>query len=270
MFPAASSMWSQMSSRTLASSYMSSRSKGVTNVRLSRSTTSRVSRSPTCSSSLMSRSSPSPGGNASSSSTSRRAISTVFRAARLQRTKNSRFCGTSETTAREFVRSPGRRRGGRRRSRAARGRVRGVRELAKLGREEVCDLLADVDGVVADALERPGDKHHAQPVLAHRLRFAELEDALDDSAIRTVDELVQRDKRLGCLQIAVGERVERDADHLLAARAHLVGELVVSLLERVERAAEGPKNEGALLVQGRLEQVEVLLESRSHPKRPVT
>src|SRR6266513_5384567 len=102
MFPAASSMWSQMSSSALASSYMSSRSNGVTKVRLSRSTTSRVRRSPSCSRSLMSRSSPSPRGNSSSSSRRACAIATVFRAARLYRTKNSRFWGTRETTAREF------------------------------------------------------------------------------------------------------------------------------------------------------------------------
>ncbi len=55
MLSAASSMWSQTSSITDASRYMSSRSNGVTKVRLSRLITSCVSRSPSCSSSRMSR-----------------------------------------------------------------------------------------------------------------------------------------------------------------------------------------------------------------------
>src|SRR5260370_18563306 len=37
------------------------------------------------------------------------------------------------------------------------GRVRRVGELAKLRREEVCGLFADVDGAVADALDRACD-----------------------------------------------------------------------------------------------------------------
>jgi hypothetical protein len=51
---------------------------------------------------------------------------------------------------------------------------------------------------------------------------------------------------------------------------HLVGQLVVALLQRVERAAERAQHEVAFLVQRRLEQVELVLEGRSHPKRPVT
>ena len=69
-----------------ASRYMSSRSNGVTNVRLSRSTTSCVRRSPSCSASLMSRASVSRSfGKPSSSRTSSRAIATLFSAARLYR-----------------------------------------------------------------------------------------------------------------------------------------------------------------------------------------
>ena len=55
MLSAASSMWSQTSSITEARRYMSSRSSGVTKVRLSRLITSCVSRSPSCSASRMSR-----------------------------------------------------------------------------------------------------------------------------------------------------------------------------------------------------------------------
>src|SRR3954451_20394549 len=84
-----------MSSSAPASRYMSSRSKGVTNVRLSRSTTSCVKRSPSCSSSLMSRARSSrESGKLSSSSISACAMATVLAAARLKRSKNSRFCGT--------------------------------------------------------------------------------------------------------------------------------------------------------------------------------
>src|SRR5437763_8512128 len=74
---------------------MSSRSNGVTNVRLIRSTRSCVRRSPACSSSLMSRLRFSaPCGNSSSRSIKRWEISTAFAAALLYRSKNSRLWGT--------------------------------------------------------------------------------------------------------------------------------------------------------------------------------
>src|SRR6266511_4811033 len=99
MLPAASSTWSQTSSMAPARRYMSSRSKGVTNVRLRRSTTSRVSRSPSCSSPFISRRRLPSAGNSSSSWTRRREISTAFADARANSSKNSRFCGTSEIRA---------------------------------------------------------------------------------------------------------------------------------------------------------------------------
>src|SRR5215203_3720555 len=43
--------------------------------------------------------------------------------------------------------------------------VRGVRELAELARHEIGDLLADVDGVVADPLEAPRHSDHPQSPL---------------------------------------------------------------------------------------------------------
>ena len=74
---------------------MSSRSNGVTNVRLIRSTSSWVSRSPWCSSSLMSRiRSSACSGKSSRRSVSCCEISTAFAAAWLKRSKNSRFWGT--------------------------------------------------------------------------------------------------------------------------------------------------------------------------------
>ena len=51
---------------------------------------------------------------------------------------------------------------------------------------------------------------------------------------------------------------------------HLVCELVVPLLERIDGAAERAQHERAFLLQRRLELVELLLERRPHPKRPVT
>src|SRR5205823_1371518 len=109
MLPAASSTWSQTSSIAPASRYMSSRSNGVTNVRFSRSTTSWVRWSPSCSRSLISLiRPPSSAGNRLSSSTSRREISTVFAEARPYRSKNSRFCGVSRRRAigpRSYIRS---------------------------------------------------------------------------------------------------------------------------------------------------------------------
>src|SRR5882672_5863073 len=93
MLSAASSMWSQTSSITLARRYMSSRSNGVTNVRLRRLITSWVKRSPSCSSSRMSSSLPRVSGQESSSSTSVLAISRAFAEAWVKSTKNSRFWG---------------------------------------------------------------------------------------------------------------------------------------------------------------------------------
>src|SRR6266550_1567308 len=195
---------------------MSSRSNGVTNVRLRRSTTSRVRRSPSCSSSLISRRLVPFDGKASSSWTSWREISTALSEARSRSRKNCLFCGTSEMRATALLSEVD----GGSLSGFARARVRGVCELAKLRRQEVGRLLADVDGVIADALQSPGDDNHAQTILPHLRVASELEDALDDAPVGPVDELVEIDERLGACKIPVAERVERDSDHLLAARPH--------------------------------------------------
>src|SRR5437867_475307 len=71
-----------MSSSAPARRYMSSRSNGVTKVRLSRSTTACVTTSPSRSRSLISRRSSAISGKRSSRCTSRRAISTAFAEAR--------------------------------------------------------------------------------------------------------------------------------------------------------------------------------------------
>src|SRR6266576_6099367 len=142
---------------------MSSRSNGVRNVRLSRSTTSRVRRSPSCSSSLISRRFVPFEGNASRSWTSWREIPTALSEACSRSRKNCLFCGTSEIRATALLSGVD---GGSLSGFARRG-VRGVRELAKLCCQQVGGLLADIDGVVADALECPGDDHHTEAVLPH-------------------------------------------------------------------------------------------------------
>ena len=96
--------------------------------------------------------------------------------------------------------------------------VRGVRELAELARHQVRRLLADVDRVVADALEAARDDDHAQAPLAQGLVAAELQHVRDDAAVGPVDQLVEVDQHLRARDVARGERRERDADHLL--RAH--------------------------------------------------
>ena len=53
----------------------------------------------------------------------------------------------------------------------------------------------------------------------------------------------------------------------------LVGELRVALAQRVHRAAERAEDELGLLLEARLERVELFLERRAerrHPNRPVT
>src|SRR6266487_246068 len=104
----------------------------------------------------------------------------------------------------------------------ARRGVRGVRELTELRRQEVGRLLADVDRMIADALQGTGDDHHAEAILPHLGVLAELQDALDDPPVRPIDELVEIDKRFGACKVPVAERVEGNPDHLLAARPHLL------------------------------------------------
>src|SRR5579884_4013152 len=101
-------------------------------------------------------------------------------------------------------------------------RVGGVGELVQLAGHHVGDLLADVDGVVADPLDAAGDDEHAQAVLALLGRVAEREHVLDRVPVRAVDQLVELLQRARLLDVAVAERVERDADHLLGALAHVL------------------------------------------------
>ena len=141
---------------------MSSRSNGVTNVRLRRSTTSRVRQCPSCSSSLISLRFVPFDGNASRSWTRWREITTALADACSRSRKNCLFCGTArfdpqrsspEVTAGVCQASCY---AGCEASVNSRNSPSGGRRSARR-----------FDGVVADALEGPGDHHHAQAVLPH-------------------------------------------------------------------------------------------------------
>ena len=99
--------------------------------------------------------------------------------------------------------------------------MRRVGELAELGGQQVGGLLADVHGAVADPLDRARDDDHPQAPLAQRRLGHHVDEPLDEAAVRAVDQLVELDEALGAGEVAVGERVQRDAHHLLGALAHL-------------------------------------------------
>ena len=103
--------------------------------------------------------------------------------------------------------------------------MRSVRELAELSRDQEGGLLADVDCVIADPLEAAGDEDHPQSPFALGDVAAEVEHALDRTAVGTVDQLVEIDEGRGSLEIAALERVERNADHLFRALPHLLESL---------------------------------------------
>ena len=65
------------------------------------------------------------------------------------------------------------------------------------------------------------DHDHAQPPLAHRRIGHDVDEALDETPVRAVDQLVEVDEALRAGEVAAVERVERDAAHLLGALAHL-------------------------------------------------
>jgi hypothetical protein len=89
------------------------------------------------------------------------------------------------------------------------------------------------------------DREHEAQIACHgRLPREQKLDALFDPDIPLVDLVVERD--------------------------HLVGELLVPLLERVDRATKGPQDERAFFLQCRLELVELFLERGPQPNLPVT
>src|SRR5438270_13873112 len=88
---------------------------------------------------------------------------------------------------------------------SASGGVGGVAELAELTGNEIHDLLADVDRVVADPLHATEDDEHPQPVLALLDRVAEREHVFGGVPVRTVDQLVEIDERERLVGVARGE-----------------------------------------------------------------
>ena len=82
--------------------------------------------------------------------------------------------------------------------------MRGVGELAELGREQVRRLLADVDGAVADPLDRPRHDDHPQAPLAELRLGHHVDEPLDEAAVGAVDQLVELDEALGAGEVARG------------------------------------------------------------------
>ena len=113
-----------------------------------------------------------------------------------------------------------------------RDRMRRFGELAQLARHQVGDLLADVDGVVADPLDAAGDHEHPQTILPLVRGVAQRQDVVDRLPVRPVDQVVEPVQRLGLLHVAVGERVERDPDHLLGADAHVLERALEAVVAR--------------------------------------
>ena len=60
----------------------------------------------------------------------------------------------------------------------------------------------------------------------------EREHVLHDAAVGAVDQLVELDQRSAPVEVALRERVERDPDHLLGPRAHLLERLHAASLGR--------------------------------------
>ena len=86
------------------------------------------------------------------------------------------------------------------------------------------------------------DREHEPEIARHRCLTGEQQlDPFFDPDVPFVDVVVERD--------------------------HFVCELLVTLLERVDRAAQRAENERAFLLQRRFEQVELFLERRSRARR---
>src|SRR5918992_4864258 len=85
-------------------------------------------------------------------------------------------------------------------------RHRAVRELAEEAGDDERDLLADVDGVVADALDRAGDEHHRHRPLAGVVVLADLDRELEALLVEVVDDIVLADEVAGEGDVAPLER----------------------------------------------------------------
>ena len=108
--------------------------------------------------------------------------------------------------------------------------------------------LGDRHAIVGHALEMQVDvkdcQHEAKIARNRSLPCEQRLDALLDRDVARVDVVVESD--------------------------HLVGKLVVPLVERVDRSAQRAQDERSLFLEGGLQEIEVLLKRRSQPNRPVT
>src|SRR3954451_11082958 len=84
----------------------------------------------------------------------------------------------------------------RRRKRRELAWMRGVLELAEEPGHHERDLLADVDGVVADPLDRPGGEAHRHRPLAPIGIVADLQRQPEAVAVEVVDDVVLADQVL--------------------------------------------------------------------------
>src|SRR5688572_7171261 len=115
---------------------------------------------------------------------------------------------------------------------------------------------------VTDELRELRDRH---AVVRHPLEVEVVVQHRQDEAEVDRDRGLAREERLDAFLDAEVGSVD-----LVVEGDDLVGQLDIGLRERVQAAAERAKDERALLLQRRLELVEVLLERDPHPKRPVT
>ena len=134
-------------------------------------------------------------------------------------------------------------------------------------------------GAAAHVLERVEDPVVADVEVAHQLGQLRDGDAVVGHALevqvhaqdREHEAKVGGDRRLaGEQRLHAGLDREVAAVDLVVEADHLVGQLVVAAGEGVQRRAERPQDEVALLLDRRLELLELLVERRSHPNRPVT
>ena len=85
----------------------------------------------------------------------------------------------------------------------AAGRMGGVGELAEQAGDDERDLLADVDGVVADPLEGAGDEDHVHRPLARvGVVAADVEGHPEDLAVEAIDLAILTNEILGEADVA--------------------------------------------------------------------
>ena len=164
----------------------------------------------------------------------------------------------------------------RRRRRFARS-IRSSRSLSDLRLLEVAvgeGVERDADhllGALAHVLERVEDPVVADVEAAHQLRQLRDGHAVVGHPLEVEvhaehgehEPQVARDRRLaGEQRLDAGLDREVAAVDLVVEADHLVGELVVAARERVQRRAERAQDEVALLLQRRLELLELVLERR--------